>query len=563
MPKFDRVGKTAAVMEGVEQANRSDGAKTRALLAAYDNLPDRQRKALSEAMGRGNYTNPSPGLLVRGQARIDANLAHENEKTCRKYLRGLIFVFTMRSTQPFDAALASAIATTNEIARGLTWDGVAIGILDVRLKRELENTDAQVASIKQTINEVAWAGWDRNKYRPLMVGCAIGQRGEAGPGTLGCFVERNGEIFILSNYHVLKQSAKFGSMGDNEILQPAHLVGGSYHDVVADYVDGEKTLDAAIARVRRGIVVDNRTTGPNAFNISGHSVNVADDMLIKKHGASTGYRLGKISDATAITAQRTDMGGAAATTVSNVKIIRVPADAHPNVGFQVQGDSGTVICNMADQVLGLMNVKHGDGSSLATLIDPILRRFNVTILPAGQRVSPGRIGTLINFRTKLLQASPNGGIKHKLHWDSDTNDRADLGHIQIREHVSWPTPSPAVLPYIIDPQPLENYRVAGQHYGVGNAAVTPGTADEAEDNHGATGLFKPAFVNYRGAADLVVTFDQVYEIKVGTAAWVAIPNSRYTVERRIRAMPNNKVRVILTKTNVTIAADSISNWVEL
>jgi hypothetical protein len=217
---------------------------------------------------------------------------------------------------------------------------------------------------------------------------------------------------------------------------------------------------------------------------------------------------------------------------------------------------------MADEVIGLMNVKHADGSSLATLIAPILHRFNVSILPPGPRVSPGRIGNLINFRTKLLQASPNGGIKHKLHWDSDTNDRADLGHIQIRERVSWPTPSAAVLPYIIDPEPLEDYTVAGHHYGMGNAAVTPGTAVEAEDNHSATGLFKPTFLNHRGSVDLVVTFDQVYEMKVGAAAWAPIPNSRYTVERRIRAMPNNKIRVTLTKTNTTIAADRVSSSVD-
>ena len=44
--------------------------------------------------------------------------------------------------------------------------------------------------------------------------------------------------------------------------------------------------------------------------------------------------------------------------------------------------------------------------------------------------------------------------------------------------------------------------------------------------------------------------------------WVAIPNSRYTLERKVSALPNG-VRVTLTKRNTTVVADRLVNTFEL
>jgi hypothetical protein len=564
MPKFYRVTKTVEVLRGIELAARSDGSKTDALHTLYNNLSGAQQKRLSTAMSMGDYVQAKPGLLTRGQQRLDMQQQRDLEELFRKYKRCLVFVLSFKTTRPFDARLADAVRVTNAISARIAIDMNGVTELQNRVTQEVQNADIQVASIQQTLNELAWAGWDRTVYRPLQAGAAIGQRGQAGPGTLGCFVERNGEIFILSNYHVLKQSMGQGRAGDAEIVQPAHLVGGSYFDVVADYFDGEPTLDAAIARVRRGISCQNRTTGPRAFDINGHSVNVANNDSVQKCGASSGHRRGEVTDAVAFSTPPRNLHGVGITN-DNIKIERDDAaDASPNVGFQVQGDSGTVVCDMNGAVIGLLNVKHPDGSALATLIDPILTRFNVRIMGVGPVVSPGVLGNLINFRTRSMVPGANGNIIHDVMWESSTNDIEDLAHVETREHVWWPDPPGNANGLIIPPDPIHrnDYRVAGGHYGLGNNAITRGNVGGSNDTHGAMGPFAPAIFGHTGA-DIVLTFQQEYEMRAtrnGIAGpWAGIPNARYRIVRRITALTNDRIRITLTKTNVNNQADSCTN----
>ena len=65
------------------------------------------------------------------------------------------------------------------------------------------------------------------KYRPAPGGVSIGHR-DITAGTLGCLVKKNGQIFILSNNHVLANSNE-ASPGD-PILQPGPYDGGKYPD---------------------------------------------------------------------------------------------------------------------------------------------------------------------------------------------------------------------------------------------------------------------------------------------------------------------------------------------
>lgn len=62
------------------------------------------------------------------------------------------------------------------------------------------------------------------RFRPLRMGISVGHKAITA-GTLGCFVEKYGEIFILSNNHVLANSNN-GQIGD-KILQPGPYDGGS------------------------------------------------------------------------------------------------------------------------------------------------------------------------------------------------------------------------------------------------------------------------------------------------------------------------------------------------
>lgn len=63
------------------------------------------------------------------------------------------------------------------------------------------------------------------RYRPAPGGVSIGHR-DITAGTLGCLVRKNGQIFILSNNHVLANSNE-AELGD-PILQPGPYDGGRF-----------------------------------------------------------------------------------------------------------------------------------------------------------------------------------------------------------------------------------------------------------------------------------------------------------------------------------------------
>ena len=73
------------------------------------------------------------------------------------------------------------------------------------------------------------------RHRPAPGGVSIGHR-DITAGTLGCLVKKNGEIFILSNNHVLANS-NAAAKGD-PILQPGPIDGGKLpNDHIADLHD--------------------------------------------------------------------------------------------------------------------------------------------------------------------------------------------------------------------------------------------------------------------------------------------------------------------------------------
>src|SRR6266508_3563772 len=67
------------------------------------------------------------------------------------------------------------------------------------------------------------------KMRPARPGVSIGHY-QITAGTLGCLVQRNGQIYILSNNHVLANS-NAGQLGD-AILQPGPYDGGTSADQI-------------------------------------------------------------------------------------------------------------------------------------------------------------------------------------------------------------------------------------------------------------------------------------------------------------------------------------------
>jgi len=73
-----------------------------------------------------------------------------------------------------------------------------------------------------------------DRWRPAPGGVSIGHQ-QISAGTLGCLVKRGGEVFILSNNHVLADSNN-ASIGSN-ILQPGKYDGGDLIDRIALLAD--------------------------------------------------------------------------------------------------------------------------------------------------------------------------------------------------------------------------------------------------------------------------------------------------------------------------------------
>lgn len=350
--------------------------KKTAIRLYFDSLSDDQQKTLSEAMAQGSYTHSKPSITTWGDDRTAANNARTMEKMYRAYRRAMILILmAKRNTGNFQADLTAALAAVPDEVTGES---------EHRVKAELIDLNQSVIMMKAggQVNNIDWTGWDGTKRRPLLAGCAIGRRGSQGPGTLGCFVTIGPDVFILSNRHVLEQ-ASGGSFTDNTIIQPPHLLGGSYFDDVAEITEVARDLDAAIAKVKSGIICDNKTIAGTPRVITGSAVATANDV-ISKCGCATRERRGIIT-----TLNSADVSTDASTTLTNQMLITLDADNDPTPDeiFQVKGDSGSIVLNSRNQVVALMHGQANQRVGQATHIGPILERFGAQVL-VGTRTAP-------------------------------------------------------------------------------------------------------------------------------------------------------------------------------
>jgi len=165
-------------------------------------------------------------------------------------------------------------------------------------------------------------------------------------------------------------------------------------------------------------------------------------------------------------------------------------------------------------------------------------------------------GELVNFNTRSLTALPGGNIKHDAVWASDTGDLEDLAHMFVREKVSWDTPSGVARPFL-DPA----YQNAGQHFGVGNAVTSPGSAGNMSDTHDAKGAWAPQVFKFAGPGAIAYTCKQVYQCsKDNKATWQDIPNSTYDSKREV-SLQGPKIKMSITKNSVPPSnkAERVSN----
>jgi hypothetical protein len=220
-----------------------------------------------------------------------------------------------------------------------------------------------------------------DKMRPARPGVSIGHY-QITAGTLGCLVQRNGQIFILSNNHVLANSNN-AQVGD-AIWQPGRADGGTSADQIGTLEQfipvgfsgsigcspfaflmrllgiakplvnepGNNTVDCAIAKPLSADLVD-----PDILNI-GIPTGVGTATLgtpVQKSGRTTGHTTDQITQIDVSVS--VNYGG-------QLAVFQNQLMAGP---MSQGGDSGSAVLDMNKQVVGLLFA----GSTTTTIMNPI------------------------------------------------------------------------------------------------------------------------------------------------------------------------------------------------
>ncbi|SHN23478.1 hypothetical protein [Chitinophaga sp. CF418] len=259
---------------------------------------------------------------------------------------------------------------------------------------------------------------DENTYRPLRGGIQITNRivvqdpnnfgNEIAHGTLGCLATDNetGKPVLLSNWHVMM--ANNAKVGDR-IYQPAPAVPDinlsllPYHpqdDVNAVGKILKATInnkvDAAIAvidypRINGDAQYLNEINGlclngrPEQNMILGQATAIAGQTVFKV-GVVSGRTEGRIVDVN-YPVTTFPIEGENRTFTGQIAIQPISRDMH----FSEKGDSGSVIIDMHNNIIGLLFASNGNAKpqiTLANHIADVLEALNITINFSTQNASP-------------------------------------------------------------------------------------------------------------------------------------------------------------------------------
>jgi len=227
---------------------------------------------------------------------------------------------------------------------------------------------------------------DTGTYDPLQGGISIGPCRVVGScifvGTLGAIVEDvdTNDRMMLSNFHVMCVDNNW-SVGD-EIAQPRRVDGGSCpSDVVGELrratLGGE--VDGAVATI---------TDRTNQCEIVGigpvkGKATATLGMKVRKRGRTTELTFGTV-DSVALTVNvnydDADCGISGVGTVTFSNQIGIQVDSSQSTVWGQGGDSGSVVVNDEEKVVGLFFAGSSDGTSgVANPIDSVLSALDVKL----------------------------------------------------------------------------------------------------------------------------------------------------------------------------------------
>ena len=298
-----------------------------------------------------------------------------------------------------------------ETERGITDEPcVVVSVTKKMPEAQLSAADIVPKKLGEVKTDVQETGVIRalqghtDRWRPAPGGVSIGHV-DITAGTLGCLVTRNGQLFILSNNHVLANS-NAAQKGD-PIIQPGRYDGGTLDDQIATLEDfisinfGEgppicpiatgtesflnwlakllgsshrvkafqevperNLVDAAIARPLSDDLVEKRIL---EIGVPQGSGDATLGTSVKKSGRTTGFTSGEIIQID-VTVQVSYGEG-------KIAVFEDQLMAGP---MSQGGDSGSAVLDEDDFVIGLLFA----GSDATTIINPIqfvLDALNVEI----------------------------------------------------------------------------------------------------------------------------------------------------------------------------------------
>ncbi|MGV6935540.1 hypothetical protein ACWA2B_08475 [Paenibacillus sp. CMM36] len=228
---------------------------------------------------------------------------------------------------------------------------------------------------------------ETRRFDPLIGGIEIGPSREINgfvySGTLGAIVRKgNGDIYALSNFHVMGVDGLW-KKGD-QLLQPSKAHGGaSPADLIGELDDASlsekinhqnKHVDAAISTVK------NRLASAEILNIGKVKGTAAATLnsKVRKQGRTTDLTYGFV-DGIEGTVMIDYGDGLDLVTLRNQ--IRIIPDLDKNTSFSKSGDSGSVIVDEQNRIVGLLFGGTTDNSeTYANVFSDVEDVLNISVL---------------------------------------------------------------------------------------------------------------------------------------------------------------------------------------
>ena len=240
---------------------------------------------------------------------------------------------------------------------------------------------------------------NNSKYRPLEGGCEFStsnlRGGPAGKrGTLGCVVidDTSGDTVVLTNEHVMSDNP----YGFQPIASVTNLVGKTVRSVLSPRVDGAVvSIDSFESKASIIEIGEIRGT----FDIKAADLPVP----VRKYGYVSTLTKGHVTRIDFVGDRRTDKW-------HFVGQLYIDADEGPGVPFSKPGDSGSVVVDDENRVVGLLwGGGHISTHGIASPIGKVLEELEITMMTAdsGQRSGDGLMSRLVAGIAERLEN--NGG----------------------------------------------------------------------------------------------------------------------------------------------------------